>query len=134
MLDMKLENKQNPSILFLATYWNLSLNNNGNLEKKFFEIWRILAIFSMEILCIGRNHIFQVEIWRDFAKKKKTTLLRTHEMLTELPAKLGQFDFLSLPSSSALQEGRLCALLVQEGIPLLPRRRISECFGDRERI
>jgi hypothetical protein len=32
MLDKKLENKHNPSILFLATYWNLSLIN-GNLEK-----------------------------------------------------------------------------------------------------
>jgi hypothetical protein len=26
--------------------------------------------FSWKILCIGRNHIFQVKIWRNFAKEK----------------------------------------------------------------
>ncbi len=27
----------------------------------------------IEILCVGRNHIFQVEIWRNFAPKKTNT-------------------------------------------------------------
>ncbi len=33
-------------------------------------------IFPWKILCIGWNHIFQVEIWRNFARKK--TMLKTY--------------------------------------------------------
>jgi hypothetical protein len=74
MLDKKLENKHNPSILFLATYWNLSLIN-GNLEKKKSsksgEFW---PFSPWKILCIGRNHIFSgrnLAKFRQKGKKKK---------------------------------------------------------------
>ncbi len=37
-----------------------------------FEIWRIWAIFSMQNpWYIGPNHIFQVEIWRNFVPPPK---------------------------------------------------------------
>jgi hypothetical protein len=29
--------------------------------------------FHEKTLCIGLNHIFQVEVWRNFAKKRKKT-------------------------------------------------------------
>jgi hypothetical protein len=28
------------------------------------------SFFPWKILCIGHNHIFQVEIWQDFAQKE----------------------------------------------------------------
>jgi len=56
----------------LATYWNLA-QNSGNLEIYFFEIWQIWAIFPWKILCIGQNHIFQVEIWQNYKKRKHCT-------------------------------------------------------------
>jgi hypothetical protein len=31
-------------------------------------MWQIIV--SWKILCIGQNHIFQVEIWRNFANQK----------------------------------------------------------------
>jgi hypothetical protein len=63
---MKIKKTQNPPI-FLATHWTLSLKS-GDLDFVSFEIWRIWVIF---FLCIGLNHIFQVEVWRNFAKKRK---------------------------------------------------------------
>jgi len=68
---MVVEKNQNCSI-FLVTYWNLA-QNSGNLEIYFFEIWQIWAIFPWRILCIGQNHIFQVEIWQNFKKRKHCT-------------------------------------------------------------
>jgi uncharacterized membrane protein len=59
ILNMKTKKTQNPSI-FLATHWNLSLKS-GDLDKFFHE----------KNLCIVLNHIFQVEVWRSFAKKRK---------------------------------------------------------------
>jgi hypothetical protein len=32
-------------------------------------------LFSWKILCIGRNHIFKVKIWQNFAKKKNADML-----------------------------------------------------------
>jgi hypothetical protein len=29
--------------------------------------------FPWKLLCIGQNHIFQVEVWQNFAKGKNTT-------------------------------------------------------------
>jgi len=57
---------QNPSI-FLVTFGTYHKNKNLMIWKFFFpEIWLNQAIFFGEkILCIGRNHNFQVEIWRN---------------------------------------------------------------------
>jgi hypothetical protein len=62
--------KQEPSV-YLATYWNLSYKC-GDLETFFFsKSGESEPFFPWKILCIGRNHIFQVQIWRNFAKTKK---------------------------------------------------------------
>jgi len=43
----------------------------GDLKEKLFEIWQILVFFfSWKILGIGQNHIFQVEMWRNFTPEK----------------------------------------------------------------
>ncbi len=38
-------------------------------KKKFLQTG---PFFPLKILCIGRNHIFQVDIWRNFSSRKKT--------------------------------------------------------------
>jgi hypothetical protein len=49
--------------------WNFFLGNLANLGH----------FFSWKILCIGRNHIFQVEIWQYFAPQKKHLCLAQHK-------------------------------------------------------
>jgi hypothetical protein len=69
---MKVLKKQDPSI-FLATKWNLS-QKSENLEYYFIsKSGEFGPFFPWKILCVGRNHIFQVEIWRNFAKENKNT-------------------------------------------------------------
>jgi len=41
------------------------------------DIWRIWAIWA---ICIDQNHIFQVEIWQNFAPPKKTLDLTSFEV------------------------------------------------------
>jgi len=44
---------------------------SGDLETLFFGIWQIWATFFWwEILCIGWNYSFKVEIWENFPKTK----------------------------------------------------------------
>jgi hypothetical protein len=53
---------QNPSIFFGHLPSGSYQKNMAILEFLFFEIWPIWAIFFRgKILCIGRNHIFQVK-------------------------------------------------------------------------
>jgi hypothetical protein len=65
---MKVKKKRDPSI-FLTTCWNLS-----QMCSEFKKNLQNLAKLAHFILCIGRNHIFQVEIWRKFASNE--TLVR----------------------------------------------------------
>jgi hypothetical protein len=37
-----------------------------------------LFFFPQKILCIGRNHIFQVEIWEKFSGKRNTEILESN--------------------------------------------------------
>jgi hypothetical protein len=54
--------------LIMKIWWS------GNF---FFEIWRIGSFFfPSKILCVGLNHIFQIEIWLNFALQKKKGSLR----------------------------------------------------------
>jgi len=119
----------------------LIININGNLEKnKFFEIWRILAIFSMENPLYRSKSYFSgrnLARFRQKGKKKKEKRNSAlHARDVDWAARKTRSGW--LPQSSVLhrpcKNGELCALLVQKGIPLLPRRRISKCFGNRERI
>jgi len=71
---MVVEKNQNCSI-FLATYWNLS-QNSGNLQFIFLKSGKFGPLFPWKILCIGQNHIFQVNIWQNFIKKKTLHLRR----------------------------------------------------------
>jgi len=64
---MKVNEKPNPSIFF-AWAALLELNDHRNLaiwKKQIFKICLNWAIFSMENPWTGRNHIFQVQIWRN---------------------------------------------------------------------
>ncbi len=40
------------------------------MNIKYIVLAFLINIFPWKILCIGRNHVIQVEIWRNFAKKK----------------------------------------------------------------
>jgi hypothetical protein len=66
---MKVKKIQNLSI-FLAPYWNLS-QKPGDLETRFFKIWRILAIFSMENPLYRSKSYFSGQ---NFATQKKTLI------------------------------------------------------------
>ncbi len=68
MLDMKAQNKQNPSI-FLATYWNSSLKS-GDLDCFIWKSGEFGAFLPCKILCICQSHIFQVKIYWNFTKGK----------------------------------------------------------------
>jgi hypothetical protein len=50
--------------------------------------------FSWKILCTGRNHISQVEIWQNFAKKKKRrqSVEIRHKYYSGYPSRLKHFD------------------------------------------
>jgi hypothetical protein len=63
--------KQNPSI-FLATNWNWSKKSGDLKNKKFQNLMNLGHFFPWKILGIGRNHIFQVKIWRKIATKGNT--------------------------------------------------------------
>jgi hypothetical protein len=54
---MKVERKQNTSIFF-ATNKNLAIWDFFSLKFGEFE-----SFLPLENLCIGQNHIFQVEFW-----------------------------------------------------------------------
>ncbi len=72
ILDMKVEKKlETFKFLFLATYWNFSWKS-GDLDSIFVGTWRIWVLYfsTWKILSVGRNHNFQVKIWRNFAKQK----------------------------------------------------------------
>jgi len=65
---MKVEKKQNPSIL--ATYWNLS-KKSGDLKRKFFKIWRMSVIFSI------KNYLYRSKFYFVPNLPVKETLLPT---------------------------------------------------------
>jgi hypothetical protein len=48
--------------------------NFRNLKSSEFEPF----FFSQKILCTGRNHIFQVEIWEKFSGKRNTEILESN--------------------------------------------------------
>jgi hypothetical protein len=57
---MKVE-KEPESFYILATYWNLS-EKSGNLEILYPNLANLGPFFPWKLLCIGQNHIFQVEV------------------------------------------------------------------------
>jgi hypothetical protein len=80
-LDMKV-GKKNRILLYLWLLIETYCRKYGDSEKNSFKIWRVWAIFfPCKVLCKGRNHILEVEIWRNFAEKKGviTSLVATNK-------------------------------------------------------
>jgi hypothetical protein len=64
---MKVEKK--PESFSILGYLVEVIIKFGDLEKKFVQNLANLGYFFHEnSFCVGRNHIFQVEIWRNSAK------------------------------------------------------------------
>jgi len=69
ILDMKVGKNEN-------AFWLPTIKKSGNFNLFFFKIWRIQVICSpCKILCIGWNHIIQVEIWWNFIPPKKNLIV-----------------------------------------------------------
>jgi hypothetical protein len=76
---VKEEKTQNPYIYLLE----LTIKISGDLEFVYFS-GEFGPFFSLKILCLGRNHIFQVKIWRNFAQNQNTeTPNRTYSQLVK---------------------------------------------------
>jgi hypothetical protein len=72
---MKVEEKKNRILLYSWLPMELIIKKNLTISKLvFLHLANLGHFFHGKFHCIGRNHIFQVKIWRNFAKKKEALL------------------------------------------------------------
>jgi hypothetical protein len=72
-LDMKLGKKKKTESFYIRGYL-LELITENMAIRNFFFLQNLASLghffFPWKVLCKGRNHILEVEIWRNFAEKK----------------------------------------------------------------